>query len=174
MQENKIKKIIDKIDLDRKISEVASILNERYRNDEIVVLGVMNGALFFMHDLIKKIKIDRYEYDFLFCSSYYGRTKSTGKIKFIYPNKIDISNKNVIVLEDIVDTGNTLEFIYNELLKYNPKNIDFLSLLIRENCKTKLNLFWTGYKIKNEFVVGYCLDYKERYRNLEDIYELEI
>ena len=174
MQENKIKKIIDKVDLDRKISEVASILNEKYRNDKIVILGVMNGAFFFMHDLIKKINIDRYEYDFLFCSSYYGGTKSTGKIKFIYPNKIDISNKNVIVLEDIVDTGYTLEFIYNELLKYNPKNIDFLSLLIRESCKTKLNLFWTGYKIKNEFVVGYGLDYKERYRNLEDIYELEI
>ena len=174
MSKNKIKKIINKADLERKINEISSILTDKYKNDKIVILGVMNGAFFFMHDLIKKINIKHFEYDFLFCSSYYGDTKSIGKVKFVYPNKIDISDKKIIVLEDIIDTGNTLERIHEELLKYNPKNIEVLSLLIRKNCKTKLNLFWTGYEIKNEFVVGYGLDYKERYRNLEDIYELLI
>ena len=133
----------------------------------------MNGAFFLMHDLMKKISIP-YEYDFLFCSSYYGRMKSKGKVKFIYPNKTDITDKKIIILEDIIDTGKTIKKVYDELLKYNLKNIDIATLFIRENSNLEFELFWSGYKIKNEFIVGYGLDYNEKYRNLEDIYKLKI
>ena len=165
--------IISKAQLNSRIDNLALTINRKYKNQKIVLLGVMNGAFFLMHDLMKKINIP-YEYDFLFCSSYYGGIKSKGKVKFIYPNKTDITDKKIIILEDIIDTGKTIKKVYNSLLKHNPKNIDIATLFIRKSCNLSLKLFWSGYKIKNEFIVGYGLDYDEKYRNLEDVYELKI
>ena len=168
-----LKLIISKVQLHSKINELASIINRDYKNEKIIILGIMNGSFFLMHDLMRKINID-YEYDFLFCSSYYGGRKSKGEVEFIYPNKTDIRNKKVIILEDIFDTGKTIKKVYNNLLKYDPKNIDIATLFIRKSCNLNLELFWSGYKIKNEFIVGYGLDYNEKYRNLEEIYELRV
>ena len=145
-----LNKLIKKNDLTKKIKELAILINSRYKEEDVVILGVMNGSFFLMHDLIKKIDI-KYSYDFLFCSSYYGRKTSSGEVDFIYPCKVAIRNKNVIVLEDIIDTGNTINIIYSKLLKYNPKNINIATLLARNTYESDLNLFWTGYKIKNEF-----------------------
>ena len=166
-------KVITKQEIDKKVRELANLIENRYKNNGVVILGVMNGSFFFMKDLMAQLNID-FKYDFLFCSSYYGETESSGDVDFLYPNKVDIEQKNIIILEDIVDTGGTVKAINSKLKKYNPKNIDFCTLLIRESCNIELDLFWTGYKIKNEFVVGYGLDYKGEYRNLEDICELVV
>ena len=166
----KKRKIINNYDINKKVKELSELIKSRYKK-EIIIIGVMNGSFFFMRDLMIEIG-DNFKYDFIFCSSYYGETKSSGKVKFLYPNKVDISGKDVLILEDIVDSGATVEAIDREIKKYNPKSVEFATLLIRRSCKTKLNLFWTGYKIKNEFVIGYRLDYKDEYRNLKDIYEL--
>tara|TARA_Y100001970_G_C14117835_1_gene794608 strand:+ start:670 stop:1188 length:519 start_codon:yes stop_codon:yes gene_type:complete len=169
----KIEKMITKNSLKNKILELSSLISNQYSDDNIVILGVMNGGFYFMHDLIKTIPFD-HSYDFLFCSSYYGNVKTSGKVKFVYPNKVDIANKNVLILEDIIDTGNTISKIRSKIFDYKPKNVEIATLLIRQNCKLDFKLFWSGYKIKNEFVVGYGLDYNEKYRNLEDIYKLII
>ena len=87
-------------------------------------------------------------------------------------DKEDISGKNVVVLEDIVDTGETLLSLKDNLSIFEPKSLRFCSLIVRESCHLNRNLFWTGFKIKNEFVVGYGLDYDGDYRNLVDIYKL--
>jgi len=169
----KIKLMISRNEIIAKIDELAELINKKYKGQKVVFLGVMNGAFFLMHDLVKKINIDC-DYDFLFCSSYYGGTESSGKVSFIYPNKVDIRDRVVIILEDIVDTGKTIEKVASELLKYNPRSIHVSSLFLRKKCSLNFELFWYGYKIKNEFIVGYGLDYDEKYRSLEDIYELEI
>ncbi len=168
-----MKVMIDSKRLQSKIEELALKINEKYKNQKVIFLGVMNGSFFFMHDLMKKIKIE-YDYDFLFCSSYYGGARSAGEVDFIYPNKVNISNEIVIVLEDIIDTGNTIETVYSELLKYSPMSINIATLFLRKKNNFKNKLFWHGYKIKNEFIVGYGLDYGEKYRNLEDVCELKI
>ena len=164
---NMINEIISKKKINEKNNELASLINSNESKD-IVILGVMNGSFYFMKDLMDKLKID-FKYDFLFCSSYFGETKSSGKVDFIYPNKVDISDKDVFVLEDIIDTGRTIIEIKKRLEDYGPRSINFCSLLIRDSFKSKINIFWTGYKIKNEFVVGYGLDYKGEYRNLDHI-----
>ena len=166
----KMKKLIKKESIDKKIRKLADLIVSKYKQD-IVILGGMNGSFFFMKDLIDQLNIG-FEYDFIFCSSYYGHTKSSGNVDFLYPNKVDISKKNVIILEDIIDTGRTIKAIDKKIKKYNPNTVNFCSLLIRDKCVLDLDLFWTGYKIKNEFVIGYGLDYKGEYRNLKDIYEL--
>ena len=165
-----INKIISRQKIDKKNKELASLINSNYTKD-VVILGVMNGSFYFMKDLTDKLKID-FRYDFLFCSSYFGETKSSGKVDFVYPNKVDITDKDVFVLEDIIDTGSTIIEIKKRLENYSPRSINFCSLLIRESLKSKIDIFWTGYKIKNEFVVGYGLDYKGKYRNLDHICEL--
>ena len=165
--------MIDKNELISKVDDLARLINEKYEGQEVIFLGVMNGAFFFMHDLIKRIKVD-FDYDFLFCSSYYGGVESKGKVDFIYPNKANVRGKVVIVLEDIIDTGKTIDKVISELLKYKPKSINVSSLFLRKNCPLEFELFWYGYKIKNEFIVGYGLDYDEKYRNLEGVYELSI
>ena len=165
-----ITKLIDNNRLQKKIIELAGILCNNGGKD-LVIIGVMNGSFYFMKDLINYLKID-YRYDFVFCSSYYGETKSSGSVDFLYPNKEDISGKNVVVLEDIVDTGETLLSLKDNLSIFEPKSLRFCSLIVRESCHLNRNLFWTGFKIKNEFVVGYGLDYDADYRNLVDIYKL--
>ena len=168
-----LKLMIDKKRINAKIEKLALAINQKYKNQKVIFLGVMNGSFFLMHDLMKKIDIE-YDYDFLFCSSYYGGLKSKDNVDFLYPNKVDIKNKVVIILEDIVDTGTTIEKILLELKRYNPKKIEVCTLFVRKNYNLKFDLFWYGYKIKNEFIVGYGLDYNERYRNLEHVYELKI
>ena len=168
-----LNQIVSKEELCSKVEDLSLLIDKKYKNKKIVILGVMNGAFFFMHDLMKKINI-QHEYDFLFCSSYYGGTESKGGVEFRYPNKVNIENKNIIILEDIIDTGKTIKKIYRKLLNYNPKNIDIATLFIRKRYNLDFKLLWSGYKIKNEFIVGYGLDYDEKYRNLEDIYELKI
>ena len=174
-----LKLMIQKSELKSKISELATLINTEFKGQKIIFLGVMNGAFFMMHDLMRLINID-YDYDFLFCSSYYGGIKSEGKVAFIYPEKVNISDKKVMILEDIIDSGKTIKKISDELLKYRPESIYVSSLFLREKCvldsivDKDTRLFWNGYKIKNEFIVGYGLDYDEKYRNLEDIYELKV
>ena len=166
-----ITKLIDSNLIQKKILELSIIVNNNFK-EKLVILGVMNGSYYFMKDLISKLDVD-YRYDFVFCSSYYGTTESSGSVDFIYPRKEDIKGKNVVVLEDIVDSGETLLSLKDNLSVYEPLSLSFCSMIVRESCILNESLFWTGFKIKNEFVVGYGLDYDGDYRNLVDIYELK-
>ena len=128
-----LKLMIQKNELKSKINELAVLINKEVKGQKVIFLGVMNGAFFMMHDLMKQINIDC-EYDFLFCSSYYGGVKSKGRVKFIYPNKVDIADKKVMILEDIVDSGKTVKKISNELNRtksiFKPINNIFIHFSI--------------------------------------------
>jgi len=167
-----LKKIISSNELQNKISEFARLINEKFKNEEVVIIGVMNGAFYFMHDIMKQIKVD-FSYDTLSCSSYYGTLHSNNSPKVLYSNKINIKNKNVLILEDIIDTGKSIRAIYDTLFSYRPKEIYIGTIFLREKNNINYKLLWSGFDLKNEFIVGYGLDYNEKLRNLEDIYELE-
>ena len=171
MDRVKLKKIISNRELSQKISDFSDIINKKFSNEEIIIIGVMNGAFYFMYDLMKKLKVD-FSYDTISCSSYYGGKKSNFKPKVLYSNKIDIKNKNVLIIEDIIDTGHSIRSIYNKLLSLGPKEIYIGTVFLRKNNNINYKLLWYGFELKNEFIVGYGLDYNEKFRNLEDIYEL--
>ena len=167
----KLNKIISKSELKKKVLDFSRIINEKFANEEVIVIGVMNGAFYFMYDVMKNLKIE-FSYDTISCSSYYGGIESNLKPKVLYSNKINIKNKNVLIIEDIIDTGSSIKRIYRTLLEFKPKEIYIGTIFLREKNNINYKLLWSGFKLKNEFIVGYGLDYDEKFRNLEDVYEL--
>ena len=166
-----LKKIINHKDIRLKSKELADKINKDYKDKKIVIIGIMNGAFFFMADLMNNLSID-FQFDTISCSSYFGKTKSSGEVNYSYQSKVDLEDKNVLIIEDIIDTGRTIKKIIMEINKLNPESIRIATLFLREKNKKNHKLLWCGYELKNEFIVGYGLDYNERYRELKDIYEL--
>ena len=167
----KLRKIINHKDIRLKSKELADKVNKDYKDKKIVIIGIMNGAFFLMADLMKNLLID-FQFDTISCSSYLGKIKSSGEVDYSYQSKVDLKDKNVLIIEDIIDTGGTIEKITMEINKLSPKTVQIATLFLREKNKKNHKLLWYGYKLKNEFIVGYGLDYNERYRQLKDVHEL--
>jgi len=147
-------------------------INEDYKHTVPVFVGVLNGSFLFIADLIKQIDIPC-EITFTKLASYYGGTQSSVKIREDIDISIDIKGRNIIVIEDIVDTGNTAHYLLDKLNLKQPKSIKVCSLLLKPAAVQKKieELKYVGFEIENEFVVGYGLDYREMGRNLKDIYK---
>lgn len=167
----KMEKIFSQKDIIIKNKELANMINKKYKNKDLVLIGIMNGAFFFMRDIMKNISID-FQFDTISCSSYLGKTKSTGKVRYIYESKVDICGRNILIIEDIIDTGKTIRKILAKLKILKPKSIQVATLFLRGKNKINDQLFWYGFELKNEFIVGYGLDYDEKYRQLDDIYKI--
>ncbi len=133
--------------------------------------GILNGSFIFIADLIRTLEINC-EVDFLKISSYKGK-KSTGDIVMSKSLDLDIENRSIIIVEDIIDSGMSIEFIYNYLNDFKPKDISIVSLLTKKSIsKLNFKIDFIGFEISSEFVVGYGLDYNQRFRNLDSIYKL--
>ena len=150
-----------------KVKELAKILSEEYADKDPVIIGVLKGVVIFFADMIKKINIPA-QIDFMWISSYSGTT-STGTMNVKQDLSADIKGRHVLILEDIFDTGNSLEYTYNYLLSKEPASLKICTLLDkperrREGVTVKAD--YVGFTIPNEFVVGYGLDFNEYYRNL--------
>lgn len=161
------KVLIDEDSLNLRIKKLANIINEYYENEEgpLILVGILKGSVMFMSELSKYIKVDT-NLEFMSVSSYEG-TESTGNIKILKDLDIDIQDKSVLVVEDIIDTGNTLLNLKNNLSKRNPKDIKIITLLDKpERREVEIKPDWYGFKIPNEFVVGFGLDYNQLYRNI--------
>lgn len=161
------KVLIDEDSLNLRIKKLANNINEYYENEEgpIILVGILKGSVMFMSELSKYIKVDT-NLEFMSVSSYEG-TESTGNIKILKDLDIDIQDKSVLVVEDIIDTGNTLLNLKNNLSKRNPKDIKIITLLDKpERREVEIKPDWYGFKIPNEFVVGFGLDYNQLYRNI--------
>ena len=166
-----IQPYISKKDIAMRIREIATQISERYNKKNPIFIGILNGSFIFIADLIRNLEIDC-EIDFLKISSYQGK-KSTGKIVMSKSLDLNIENRSVIVVEDIIDSGMSIEFIYNYLQDFKPKDISIVSLLAKKNIsKLNFNIDFIGFEISSEFVVGYGLDYNQRFRNLDSIYKL--
>lgn len=146
-------------------------LNVDYENRVPVFLGVLNGSFIFMADLVKQINISS-EISFVKVSSYNGKDTSSGVVKEIMGLDMNLRNRDVIVVEDIVDTGITLSFLLEKIRAQNPASVSVCTLLLKPNSLQREidELNYVGFEIQNEFVVGYGLDYKGLGRNLTDIY----
>ena len=166
-----IKPYISKKNIAKRIQEIASQISERYDKKDPILIGILNGSFIFIADLIRTLEINC-EVDFLKISSYKGK-KSTGDIVMSKSLDLDIENRSIIIVEDIIDSGMSIEFIYNYLNDFNPKDISIVSLLAKKSIsKLNFKIDFIGFEISSEFVVGYGLDYNQRFRNLDSIYKL--
>ena len=150
-----------------KIKELGQILTEEYKDKNPVIVGVLKGVVVFYADMIRHIKTPC-QMDFMWISSYIG-TSSTGKMLVRQDISADIKGRHVLILEDIFDTGNSLEFTVNHLKSKEPASIKICTFLDKPEGRrpgVTLKADYVGYTIPNKFVVGYGLDYNEHYRNL--------
>lgn len=160
--------------IEDRVKVLAAQLNSDYKDmgRTPVLVGVLNGSFLFTADLIKEIEIP-VEVTFTKLASYYGGTSSTRKIRDDFDLSIDIKGRDIILVEDIVDTGNTLHYLIEKLQVREPASITVCSLLLKPKALEGAipELKYVGFEIENDFVVGYGLDYKELGRNLKGIYK---
>ena len=165
---NDIEKILlSEQQIQTRIQELGEVLTKEYADKNPVIIGVLKGVVVFYADMIRRIQVPC-QMDFMWISSYAG-TDSTGKMLVRQDVSADIEGRHVLILEDIFDTGNSLEFTVNHLKKQNPASIKSCTLLDkpeRRRAGVTLKADYVGFTIPNAFVVGYGLDYNEKYRNL--------
>lgn len=158
--------LISEKQIKEKVIELGQKIERDYKDQEIFLIGVLKGASVFISDLMRCINLD-VKIDFMSVSSYGMSTTSSGVVKILKDIDQDISNKNVIIVEDIIDTGLTLNYLKDYLLKKNAKSIKICTLLDKpERRKCNIQVDYVGFKIEDKFIVGYGIDYKEMYRNL--------
>ena len=153
-------------DIKVKITEMAKALNAVYEGEEVLFVGVLKGSLPFFVDLARCVSFP-VMFDFICASSYGSSTKSSGTLKITKDLSTSVEGKNVLVVEDILDSGNTLFNLFAHLSKQNPKSLKLCCLLDKPSRRERdIKADFTGFTIPDEFVVGYGLDYAERYREL--------
>ena len=158
--------------IDTRIKQIASQLSNEFYNDYPVIIGVLNGSFIFLADLVRLFDFDC-EIDFVKANSYDGK-QSSGKVKLNKGVSIDIKNRRVILVEDIIDSGLTIEFLYEHILSFVPKDITIVTLLSKKNnYNLGFNVDIIGFEIGSDFVVGYGLDYNQKYRNLDSLYGIK-
>lgn len=153
-------------EVDKRISEIGAQISKDYEGETVHLVCVLKGGSFFMCELAKRITVP-VSLDFMSVSSYGGDTKSSGVVKIVKDLDEPLQGKNVIVVEDIVDSGRTLSYLLEMLRKRGPKSMALCTLLDKpERRVVDVHVDYTGFDIPDEFVVGYGLDYDQRYRNL--------
>ena len=164
--------LFDEERIHKRISELAEQISADYKDKSIQVICILKGSFVFLADLIRYLTIP-VEIDFMAVSSYGAAASSSGKINIKKDIDVKIEGKDVLIIEDIVDTGITLENIMRQLSGYQPKSIKIATLLYKPDSYQKdINVDYIGFSIPNEFIVGYGLDYNGFGRNYEDIYTL--
>lgn len=158
--------LIDEDVIRLRIAELARELDAEYGDDTPLLVGVLNGAIAFMTDLMRAMQIPL-EVDFMAVSSYGAATRSSGVVRILKDLNEDIEGRRVIVVEDIVDSGLTLQYLFDVLERRNPKDLRVVALLKKEKPDAvDVHVDLVGFTIPDEFVIGYGLDYAGKYRNL--------
>jgi len=170
--DKEFKLVISYFDIVKAIKKIADQLNHDFTdNDCPVFVSVLNGSFMFAGDLLKELDFQSVIH-FVKLSSYKGENTS-GKVKEIIGLDENIYKRNVIILEDILDTGITIEYVYNKLLKHKPKSLKIATLFLKKEAyKAKLSIDYIGMDVPNKFLIGYGLDYNGIGRNYKNIYEL--
>ncbi|MDK8897063.1 hypoxanthine phosphoribosyltransferase [Corynebacterium guaraldiae] len=162
-------------DLQARIQEMADRVSEKYSNadDDLILVCVLKGAVFFLTDFARKLTIPS-QLEFMAVSSYGNSASSSGVVRILKDLDRDIEGRDVVIVEDIIDSGLTLSWLIRNLQGRQPRSLEVVTLLRKpEVVKAELDLFDVGFDIPNEFVVGYGLDFAERYRDLPYVGTLE-
>ena len=167
-----VKVLINESKLENRVKELAKQIEKDYKDKDILFLGVLKGSAVFMVELAKKIK-NNVEFEFVEISSYEG-TNSTNNIKLTKDKTRNIEGRDIIIVEDIIDTGKTLDYLIKYLKTKNINSLKIATLLSKPSRRViELNVDYIGFKIDDVFVVGYGLDYDQKYRNLPYIGYIE-
>ncbi|MGA7626211.1 MAG: hypoxanthine phosphoribosyltransferase [Candidatus Acidiferrales bacterium] len=165
----KLKVLIRRAAIQKGVREVAHQITKDYQGQRVHLIGVLKGACIFLSDLVREINLNT-SIDFIAVSSYGKNKQSSGQVRLLKDLDSSIEGLNVIVVEDILDTGITLSYLLRVLQQRKPKSLRVAALLDKPSRRIKdVKADYVGFKIPNDFVVGYGLDYAERYRNLKDV-----
>jgi hypoxanthine phosphoribosyltransferase len=161
--------VVSSEDLRKRIEELGRQITEDYADRPPLLVGVLKGAFVFMSDIARAIGLP-VEFDFMAISSYGSATKTSGVVRIVKDLELDLTGRHVLVVEDIIDSGLTLQYLRRNLMARNPASLEICALLLREGQQTAdLDLKYVGFTIPPAFVIGYGLDVGERYRNLPDV-----
>jgi hypoxanthine phosphoribosyltransferase len=153
----------------KRIAEIGAQITRDYAGERIVLVGVLKGAAIFLADLARTIKVDA-TFDFVAVSSYGKGTRSSGAVKLIKDLDNSVEGKNIIIVEDILDTGLTLNFLRKLMLQHHPKSMRIATFLDKPSRRVmEIEADYVCFSIPNHFVIGYGMDFDERYRNVEDV-----
>ena len=166
--------VLSKNDIDKMIAQVARNISSDYQNQELILIGILKGAFVFLSDLMRHLTIP-VKLDFIRVCSYGSSASSSGNVRLTKEIEIDIKNKNVLLVEDIVDTGLTLSYLIDYLKTFNPKTVKICALIDKhERRDAKIKIHYACHEVTEGFLVGYGLDYNENYRYLAGIYHLKL
>lgn len=158
--------LVDEATIQQRVKELGAIISHEYAGRDLLLVSVLKGSIIFMSDLIRAITIP-HEIDFMATSSYGASTSSSGVVRILKDLNTSIEGRNIVVVEDIIDSGHTLNYLVRLLRERQPATLKIMSLLDKpERREVDIPVDWIGFSIPNEFVVGYGLDYNEIYRNL--------
>ncbi len=153
-------------EIEAKVIELAKQIEKDYKGQDLLLVGILKGASVFVADLMRKIDLN-VNIDFMSVSSYGSGTVSSGTVKILKDLDVDIKDKNVLIVEDIIDSGITLRNLYDTLMTREPKSLKLCTLLNKPaRKKVDVDVDYVGFVIEDKFIVGYGIDYDEKYRNL--------
>lgn len=167
------KVLISQEELARRVAELGEQITKDYEGEPLILVGILKGANIFMADLARAIK-GKIQMEFMVVSSYGSGTESSGKINIIKDINRDIEGKNILLVEDIIDTGMTLKYLQEYLKDRKARSVKICTLLDKpERRQANVHVDYIGYEVPNEFIIGYGIDYAEYYRNLPYIASLK-
>jgi hypoxanthine phosphoribosyltransferase len=170
---NKLKPFISRKEIRNRVKKLAKKIDKDYKGKTPIFIGVLNGSFIFISDLVREVKVD-IEIDFLKLSSYGDSKISSGDVKLLKDLNCSIEGRDIIVVEDIVDSGLSIKYIKDLILYHKPASLEFAALLYKKGTsRLDFDIKYIGFKIPDKFVVGYGLDHAQRYRNLKEIFILK-
>jgi hypoxanthine phosphoribosyltransferase len=166
---SELRVFISREQIAKRVAEIGAQISKDYSGEPVVLLGVLKGAAIFLSDLSRNISLDA-SFDFISVSSYGNSKQNSGEVKLLKDVDQSMEGKNIILVEDILDTGLTLTYLSRVLKAHRPKTFKIAALLDKRARRIEnIHADYVGFEIPDEFVVGYGMDYAERYRNLPDI-----
>lgn len=160
--------------IEERVDALAKQISTDYAGKVPILIGVLNGSVFFLADLAKRLTIDC-EMDFIKVSSYHSGTQSSGTVRLLKDISCIITDRDVIIVEDIIDSGLTARFLKHRILENQPSSVTFASLLLKPEClKLKFEAEYVGFEVADRFLVGYGLDLDQKFRNLPSIWAFPV
>jgi len=165
--------LVEADDLQRRVAELAAEVSRDYEGRDLVLVGVLKGAVFFVADLMRSLEVPC-ELDFMAVTSYGSATDSSGVVRILKDLDGSIEGRDVLIVEDIIDSGRTLHYLLRNLNARNPKSLEVCALLTKpERRRVDLPIRYVGFEIPNRFAIGYGLDHDQRFRNLDYVASLK-